>query len=134
MPQKKCAFYEMCVTLFGFCHLYFAGKQQLQFSRIHRMRAAAPQMQQLVPRAMAWRIPCADVARECELLCNSTIKSIMRHSLPCLILSMPLKYKEAMQCSGRFDGDSAQKLADWQVQFEACLRGIAAPVTHLLGN
>ncbi len=37
-----------------------------------------------------------------------------------------------MQCSGRFDGDSAQKLADWQVQFEACLRGEAAPPRELL--
>ena len=56
----------------------------------------------------------------------------MRHSLPCLIQSMPLSHEEAMQCSGRFDGDSAQKLADWQVQFEACLRGEAAPPRELL--
>ena len=45
---------------------------------------------------------------------------------------MPLSHEEAMQCSGRFDGDSAQKLADWQVQFEACLRGIVAPPPELV--
>jgi hypothetical protein len=33
--------------------------------------------------------------------------------------------------SGRFEGDSVQKLADWQAPFEACLRGVAADTAPL---
>jgi hypothetical protein len=55
----------------------------------------------------------------------------MRHSLSCL-KKMPTIYEEAVQRSGRFEGDSVQKLADWQAPFEACLRGVAAPPPELI--